>query len=70
MGLFCVSVLYCRNWASGGSTVRLSFSFRYKYVGKERRIRIKAEEVVAAVWGTELIQFLAALSICARMIEE
>ena len=38
-----------------------------RLVGTDHRIRIKGEEktkVVPSVWGTEVIQFLAALAAC------
>ena len=45
--------------------------FRYGLICTGHRRRIKTEEeakVVAAVWGTELIKFIAALAFFTRMI--
>ena len=40
----------------------------FQYYLYRRRITTKEEAKVVAVWGTELIQFLAALDISTRMI--
>ena len=57
----------CKNSKKGGRKKYLNFvddNFPFSIVGYTHRRRIKTEEkakVVAAVWGTELIQFFATL---------